>query len=589
MSMILHHIILLIRQYLVVVTFLLGAALFLPGCIDSQNDSRSEVDAARTVYTPQQQTSRPNILLVVLDDVGFTDLGAWGGVIRTPNMDALAREGLLFTNFHVAPNCSPTRAMLLSGTDSHVTGLGAMGEGITDNQRGQPGYEGYLNFQIAALPELLRDAGYHTYMTGKWHLGLTTETDPAARGFERSFALLQGGAGAFSNMLPLFGPGKAKYHEDGRLLDSLPDDFYSTAFYTERMIDYIDAGQGDGRPFFAYLAYTAPHWPLQAPAESIARYRGKFDQGYDAYREERLSRLKELGFIAQDVEAFSRLPGEPAWDELTVEQQRVEARRMEIYAAMVDDVDRYFGRLLDHLKAIGQYENTFVFFMSDNGPEGHELSQVWPDLAMWAEECCDNSYANMGQADSYIWYGQNWGQAGTVPHRMYKGYTSQGGVNVPAIASFPQLIAGDRRSPALIHVSDVMPTILELAGVAHPGAGHYRDREIVAMQGKSMLALLKGEADTVHGEDYFMAWELFGKRAVRQGDWKVIYEPYHELREMPAGISAGVWQLYNLKDDPAELNDLSADYPDKLREMIALWELYAETNNVILPDSWSSY
>jgi arylsulfatase len=227
--------------------------------------------------------------------------------------------------------------------------------------------------------------------------------------------------------------------------------------------------------------------------------------------------------------------------------------------------------------------------MSDNGTEGHDLTRVWPDLAEWVDECCDNSYANMGQADSYIWYGQNWAQAGVVPYRMYKGYTSQGGVNVPAFASFPQWVARARRSPALTHVTDVMPTILELAGVAHPGAGHYQDREIVAMHGKSMLSFLRGKAETVHDEDYFIGWELFGKRAVRQGDWKVIYEPYHEMQDTPVAIWAGEWQLYNLNDDPAELNDLSADYPDKLHEMIALWEFYAEKNNVILPDAWDIY
>lgn len=577
-------------------TCLIVVAVFLGGCSKSDNGPGVEsatsqsASSSETAVVKQTSGARPNILLVVLDDAGFTDLSAWGGVIDTPTMDTLARNGVMFTNFHSSPNCSPTRAMLLSGTDSHIAGLGNMAEELAENQKGKAGYEGYLNFRVAALSELLLEAGYHTYMTGKWHLGLTETTGPAARGFEKSFALLQGGAGAFDNMLPMIGPGKAKYREEGRLLDTLPEDFYSTAFYTDRMIDYIEADKGDGRPFFAYLAYTSPHWPLQAPEESIARYHGEFDEGYDVYKAERLAKLKELGLVDADVEAFPRLPGEPSWESLTDEQKRIEARKMEIYAAMMDDVDRYLGKLLNYLKAIGEYDNTFIFVMSDNGPEGHNLVEGWPALAEWVEECCDNSYENMGQPDSYIWYGPNWAQAGNTPLRMYKGFTSQGGVNVPAIAHFPKLISGGRRNNAIAHVMDIMPTILGITGVEHPGEGDYKGREIVTMQGTSLLPILTGDADEVHGEDYTIGWELFGKRALRQGDWKIIYQPYHEVLDpRPAGIKTDTWQLYNLADDPRELNDLSEEHPGKLKTMIGLWKSYAERNNVIIPEEWSGY
>ncbi|MEQ9270076.1 MAG: arylsulfatase [Haliea sp.] len=532
---------------------------------------------------------RPNVLLVVLDDAGFNDLGVFGSEIPTPNIDSLAGEGVLLTNFHVAPNCSPTRAMLLSGVDSHLAGLGNMAEGLAPNQRGKPGFEGYLNFRVAALPELLQDAGYHTYMTGKWHLGLTEETSPAARGFDRSFAMLEGGAGAFDNMLAMMGPGDAQYREDGKSLDHLPKGFYSTRFYTQRMMDYIASGLADGRPFFAYLAYTAPHWPLQAPESSIARHRGKYDAGYDALNAQRLLALREIGLVEPGVERFPRLPGEPAWEELSPAQQAWEARRMEVYAAMMDDVDRYLGYLIAWLKAEGEYENTAIVLLSDNGPEAHDLGAGVAPLINWIEQCCDNSLSNMGAADSYIWYGQSWGQAGNTPMRMYKGFVGQGGVRSPAFVHYPAALQRGVRSDALVHVTDIMPTLLEMAGVSPPG-GTYRGRQVHALQGASMLPLLNGARDHVHGPDYYIGWELFGKRAIRQGDWKIIFNPYHEVLEpRPPGLITDQWQLYNLAGDPREVNDLAREHPEILEQMVGLWNEYAEKNGVVLPDWTSGY
>ncbi len=536
-----------------------------------------------------KMAARPNILLVVLDDVGFSDLGFLGSEIRTPTLDKLAASGIVLTEFHATPNCSPTRAMLLSGTDSHIAGLGNMAEELAPNQKGRPGYEGYLNRRVAALPEVLRDAGYRTYMTGKWHLGLERETGPAARGFQRSFAMLEGGAGAFGNMLPLVGPGKARYREDGESLSALPRGFYSSAFYTERMIDYIESGRDSEQPFFAYLAYTAPHWPLQAPSESIARYAGAYDGGYDALRATRLASLQTLGLVKSGIRPFSRMPGEPPWSSLTPEQQRVEARKMEIYAAMVDDVDRYLGRLLTYLRESDQYRNTVVVVLSDNGPEAHHLEQGWDALRDWVAACCDNSYDNMGAADSYLWYGPNWGLAGNTPARMFKGFTSQGGVRVPALFHYPAGLASGLRSDAIISVMDVMPTLLELAGVDRPGPV-FRGRPVAAMQGRSLLPVLTGTADDVRGPADYLGWELFGKRGLRQGSWKIIYEPYHEILEpRPAGVLTNRWQLYNLADDPAEMNDLAASEPERLARMVGLWEAYRERNGVILPDWASGY
>ena len=531
---------------------------------------------------------RPNILVVVLDDLGFNDLGHMGGEIRTPNLDRLAGEGVLFTNFHAAPNCSPTRAMLLSGMDSHRAGLGNMAEEMAPNQAGQPGYEGHLNFSVAALPEVLQDAGYRTLMTGKWHLGLEERTSPAARGFDRSFAMLQGGAGAFDNMLPIVGPGKALYRRDGKEVASLPDGFYSTAFYTDEMIRYIEDGRSEDSPFFAYLAYTSPHWPLQAPAASVARYEGRYDAGYDALTAERLGALKARGFVAENLSAFPRFPDVPAWEDLSEEEQRLSARKMEVYAAMVDDVDAHFGRLLAYLEEIGERENTLIFLLSDNGPEAHDLVVGWDALASWVEACCDNSLENIGRANSYTWYGRGWGQAGNAPLRMYKGYTAQGGVRVPAIAHFPKAF-GAHRSDAVLSVMDVMPTLLDYAGVAAPGR-RFRGRAVHPMEGRSLRLLLEGRADTPHPPDYAVGWELFGKRALRQGDWKIIFRPEHELLQVSAPeIRNGRWQLYNLKHDPHELHDLATEQPDQLKRLIGLWDAYAERNGVIIPDQMSGY
>ena len=534
--------------------------------------------------------TRPNVLLIVVDDLAFNDLGLLGSEIRTPNIDALAREGVFLTNFHTSPNCSPTRAMLLSGTDSHNAGLGNMFEDLAPNQKGKPGYEGYLNFRVAALPELFLDAGYNTYMAGKWHLGLTRETSPAARGFEKSFAPLQGGAGAFGNMLPIIGPGKALYRVNGEQLDTLPEDFYSTKFYTELMQEYISADLEDGKPFFAYLAYTSPHWPLQAPQESIARYKGAYDAGYDALVEQRLQNLKDRGLVDAAAELFPRLLDEKPWDELSPEEQRYQAKIMEIYAAMVDDVDVYIGRIIDYLREIGEYDNTVIFFMSDNGPEGHAMQHSFPEVAEWAQVCCDNSYENLGNADSYVWLGPNWARAGNTPLRMFKGYTGQGGVRAPAFFHYPRALQTAVMNDSLITVKDVMPTLLELAGIEHPGAGTFQGREVISMQGRSLVPVLTGARATIREPGDFMGWELFGKQAILRDNWKILFVPSIPERDARLPVmKPGQWQLYNLADDPAEMNDLAHSNPEKLREMLGLWEQYITENHFIYPDFFTGY
>src|SRR5690606_21579444 len=347
------------------------------------------------------------------------------------------------------------------------------------------------------------------------------------------------------------GPGLAPYR-DGEALVNVGEDFYTTRFYTERMIEYIESDRADDAPFFAYLAYTAPHWPLQAPPESIAKFAGWYDEGYEALYRDRLERARALGLVPADFAGIPPVAGQPRWEELSDEERRIEARKMEIYAAMVSDLDEYVGRLIAYLESIGELDDTFIFFMSDNGPEGLRRDLGAP-LRDWVAECCDNSYENLGAGDSYVMYGPNWARAGTVPFRDAKASAFEGGIRVPAFAVSPGVVPAGARSDAFGTVMDLLPTFLELAGTSHPGEA-YRGQPVAPPRGASMLPLLSGDADAVHGPDYWVGWELYGHRAIRRGDWKIVWDP----RE---GEDAA-WKLFNLAEDPGEQRDLAASAPE---------------------------
>ena len=525
------------------------------------------------------KNSRPNVIVIVADDLGFNDLGYLGSEINTPNLDTLANKSVILNNFHAAPTCSPTRSMLLSGTDSHIAGLGNMAEDLTPDIEGKPGYEGYLNTKVATLPELFKEAGYRTYMTGKWHLGHDAETSPAARGFEQSFVLTDGGAGAFSNKLRIFGAGEASYRENRNKVGKLPKDFYSTQFYTNTMIDYIEDDRKSGAPFFAYLAYSAPHWPLQAPRVSIDKYKGKYDQGYDTLHKQRLESLRALGLYDEKESAFPHVLGVKPWHELTSQEQKRQARIMEVYAAMVDDLDQYVGKLVNYLKDTNQYDNTVIVFMSDNGPEGNNVSEYLPGFSEWVNNCCNNTFDNIGNADSYVWLGPAWARAGSAPLRMFKSHTSQGGLHAPAFFHYPKRFKSQKDNQTFIHVKDVMPTLLEIAGIKHPGASEYRGREVVAMQGDSILPILTAKTNRIKRSQNYSGWELNDYRALRSGDWKIYYSP--KMGSEPL-TSASKWQLFNLASDPTEMNDLTAEHPEKLNELLQYWQAYVKENGVIL-------
>ncbi|MEP1595469.1 MAG: arylsulfatase, partial [Halieaceae bacterium] len=514
-----------------------------------------------------------------------TDLGSFGGEIATPNLDKLALEGVRFSNFIVHPACSPTRATLYTGVDPHLAGVGNMYEELSPNQKGQPGYEGHLNERVVSVASLLGDSGYRTYLSGKWHLANAPEQGPASQGFQRSFALNSGGASHFADMLPAYHPdpnAKASYTENDQPLSALPESFkYSSQFYADRLLDYLREGDAK-QPFFAVLSFTAPHWPLQAPDAAIARHKGRYDGGYDVLYHQRRQKVAELGLIPS-AEAPPRPPKAVAWDSLSPEQRQEQSRSMEVYAAMIDELDAHSGRVIDYLRDSGKLDNTLVLFMSDNGPEGHDLDETWspdmfPAIRKVIDERYDFSVDNIGRPNSYAFYGAGWAMAGSAGLRMYKAFPSEGGTRVTAFAHFPAGFKGGRIHRAMVPLRDVVPTLLDVAGVDHPGA-KYAGREIHPLQGQSIMPALAGNA--VVAETPSLGTELFGKYSLRHGDWKLLV--------MPPPYASGKAELYNIERDPGESNNLAGSEPERLAEMLKRWDEYTAANGVILPDWVSGY
>jgi arylsulfatase len=517
------------------------------------------------------EVGRPNVLLVVADDLGYSDIGSFGGEIATPTLDALAKEGLQLTNFHVLPSCSPSRSVLLSGVDNHRAGVGTMGEIKTPEMEGVPGYAGYLNFEVAALPEVLKASGYHTYMAGKWHLGHETETNPYARGFEETFALLPGGGSHWNDRRPLSPPQTMIYWRNDQVVEELPEDFYSTRYYTDLLLQWIGQYHGDGKPFFAYLSYTAPHDPLHAPQEYSDKYKGKYDDGWDALSEKRLQRLVDLGIMPGDVTPFPRLPSVAAWEELTTEERHEASRDMEVYAAMVDYMDEQIERVFDYLKEIGEYDNTMIIFFSDNGANGFRPT-AYPVQTEEYLDSFDNSLENRGLKNSFIDMGPGWAQASMSPSRMFKAFTSEGGIRSPFLVKLPGAMSNaGTMNHSFFHIRDIMPTILELASATH--SREFQGREVRPMQGKSVLDFWKGEVSSPYDGADQIGYELFGLKAFIAGDWKILW--------MPEPFGKGEWELFNLETDPAEMNDLSERDQGRVASMVAMWEQYKNDNGVL--------
>jgi len=520
---------------------------------------------------PKQETSpNPNILFIVADDLGYSDIGPFGGNIQTPVLDKFANESMLFSNFHVLPTCSPTRSVLLTGKDNHIAGLGIMGEASYPALKGLPGYTGHLSDQVVTIPEILREHGYHTYMAGKWHLGEEEGQTPADRGFEESFALLQGGGSHYADKKPLSPPQVMDYRTNGKKLDELPADFYSARNYTDTLIHYIEKNKADHKPFFMYASYTSPHDPLQAPIEYIEKYRGKFDMGWDSLRTLRLHNLKALGIVPDDLNTFAP-SGIPEWKTLNPLQKAAYARDMEVYAAMVDYLDMSIGRIIDYLQQEGLYDHTMILFMSDNGANGI-MATTYPGNADGKYlDTFNNDLDNRGLPNSFVEMGPGWAQASSSPFRLFKSFASEGGIKAPLIIKMPAgvKIKGEWNK-SFIHVSDIMPTVLALANAAYPK--EIKGKPVKQLIGKSILPLLKGESATVH-TDEGMGWELFERKAYIKGKWKIL--------RLAKPFSTGDWQLFNIERDPGESHDLSQQFPAKRDSLINDYMQYAKENEVV--------
>jgi len=527
-----------------------------------------------------KKNKKPNILLIVADDLGYSDLGSYGGEIKTPVLDGLAQGGIRYTNFYVSPTCSVTRSMLLSGTDNHVAGLGNMGELNAPNQIGKPGYEGVLNKRVASVAELLQSNGYQTYMAGKWHLGIKPDQIPHARGFGRDFSTLVGGGSHFDDGWNIeWQVPKMPYTEDGRPVKELPKDFYSTKAYTDKTIQFIEEGRKEGKPFFAYMAYTAPHGPLHLPDDWLRRYKNRYDEGWDGIRQQRLERMQKLGIVDKNVNDADRLYFIPRSSGFTPATRVALGRKMELYAGMVEYMDEQIGRVFDYLKKIDEYDNTIVIFISDNGAEGNDLRAMVAGrpgtfgFLHAMNNFAEDGHNSLGRKGTYAEYGPAWAQVSMTPFRLYKGWLSEGGIRSPLIISGPGVKgAGKLNKKAILHVMDIAPTILELAGIKQPST--YKGKKIAPMQGKSWVKMFSGGTKSPRTSNDWLGWELFGNRAIRQGDWKIswLYEPF----------GTEEWQLFNLAKDPAEQYDLSAKFPKKRQKLIALWDEYVKKNGVII-------
>lgn len=538
----------------------------------------------------EAKTTRPNIVLIVADDIGYSDLGAFGSEIRTPNLDALATVGTRFANFHVSGECSPTRAMLLTGLNSHRSGVGAMRESVPPELEGRPGYLTVLDRNVVTVSSLLQRSGYRTYAVGKWHVGKEAHNLPPARGFDRS--LVQGDSGS-DNWQPaqryLALTDRVYWFENGQPA-RMPKEFYSSTFYVDRAIDWLRedrAARADHEsaaapataatpgprhpPFFLYLAFQANHIPLQAPRSFIERQRGRYDTGWQQLRERRHARSIELGLIPADA-PLAAWPGLEDWSSLSAERRAYDARRMEVYAAMLETMDHEIGRLRTALEELGEADDTVFVFLSDNGAEPSDPYEYLSGR-LWLATQYSRALEDLGAKGGYATIGRNWASVAAAPLATHKFYAGEGGLRVPLIISGPGVLpkdqTGGRIHAGFTHVMDITPTLLELADVTHPG----RSAGIAPLQGKSLLPVLRGLATSNRTATESVGYELAGNAALFAGDLKLV-------RNLPP-VGSGEWQLFNIARDPGETRDLQTSQPEDFARLLAAYRKFERDEGVL--------
>ncbi|MGA0557107.1 arylsulfatase [Larkinella sp. VNQ87] len=503
---------------------------------------------------PTAKTAKPNIILIMVDDLGFSDFGAYGSEINTPNIDRLAKQGLRLREFYNNSICAPTRASLITGQYPHKAGVGYFNVNL-----GLPTYQGWLNRESLTFGEVLKEAGYNTYISGKWHVGNDSLYWPLQRGFKHFFGFI-GGASNYYDISPY--PEKVPPVElvrDNQRVNLEPGK-YLTDEIANHGIQYINESVGSGktvRPFFLYLAFNAPHWPLQAPAEDIAKYKGKYSIGWDSLRAQRLKRQIELGIADPKQAIAKRDPEVVPWESLTYDEKELWQRKMEVYAAMVDRVDQNVGRLLAELKRLKQDRNTYIFLISDNGAQG--------GLNSAGRRKPQRNSGPIGSAGSYDYQEQNWAYVSNTPFRNYKATSHEGGISSPFIAWHPATIKAGTIARGTAHLIDLAPTFYDLAGAAYPAT--YQGVKTNPLVGESLKTLLTQPSDWSRQQPIF--WERAGNRAVRKGKWKLV-SLYPDK----------TWQLYDLETDRGETTDVAAQQPDVVKDLNAEYEAWAKRTGV---------
>lgn len=530
----------------------------------------SATAALPVVASAQAEDRRPNIMVIMVDDMGYSDLGCFGGEIHTPNLDGLANNGMRFTQFFNAGRSCPSRAALMTGLYAQQAGIMAMGQS--------------LNTECVTIPEVLKTAGYHTAMTGKWHMSLTQgignnadqmawlshqntfnnrpfapiETYPCNRGFDEHWGTIWG-------VVNHFDPFSLVHNEEPIYTDAIPSDFYSTDFITDKTIDLLDDLSAKEEPFFMYVAYNAPHWPLHAKPEDIKKYDGMYDEGWDVMREKRYARMVELGLISPEQTPVSRNESGRLWENET--DKEFQAANMEVHAAMIDCVDQGVGRIIQKLKETGEYDNTIIIFSSDNGAssENYGIGEFDRHDRTRDGQMVTHDSRTPGDQLSYNYLGTGWAGAINTPFRYWKAESFHGGIAAPTIVHWP---AGMKSGKGSIvnepcHFIDIMPTCIALAGAEYPSTYNGHSIKPLAAEGRSLLPLISGEGEW-NGERTLF-WEHENGRAVRVGNWKM------------TSLRNGGWQLFDLSTDYSETNNVAAEHPDKVREMKTLWNNWAKS------------
>ncbi|RKR11797.1 arylsulfatase [Flavobacterium sp. 90] len=490
------------------------------------------------------QKKQPNIIVILADDLGFSDIGAFGSEIKTPNLDKLAKNGLIIKQFYNAGRCCPSRASLLTGLYPHQAGVGDM---VQD--KGFPAYQGYLNDHCITVGQALKQAGYSTIVSGKWHVGLVPSAWAVNRGFDDSFTLQNNGSSYF-NSQPLYNDGrKITFLKGDKEIIRTDTSTYLTQEITNFAISSLEKQRNQQKPFFLYVAYNAPHWPIQALPEDIAKYKGKYLEGWDKLRASRFKKLKELGIIDKNWDLSSRFEKVPDWEKLSIEEKDKWDTRMAIYAAMIDRMDAGIGEILQKVKSLGEEDNTIVLFLSDNGGSAD-------DVKNWNYVTQKNG--TPGSVESIDSYESPWGNVSNTPFQLFKKNTHEGGIASPFIAYYPKHIKAGTVSNRVSHVIDIFPTCLEYAGFQYPDS--FQGKSLTPLEGISLKKEFEGQHSDAH-ETLF--WEHEGSRAVRKGNWKAVAE-----NNRP-------WELYNLATDRTETKNLAKSEPKLLESLIELHQQWS--------------